>query len=105
MDAEKGLVVCSRAIVPFTLADVTVTIADSVTIPARVVFLHPTHNFAILSYDPSLLGETPVKSAMTSPTKLVQGRRLCFIAYNHNQRPVCVETTVTDDSLCNIPEV
>ena len=103
LDAQRGLVVCSRMIVPVSLGDVTLTVADSVTIPARILFLHPTQNFAILSYDPSLLGSTPLLSAQLSPIRLAQGHKVTLVAYNHNQRPVSIETTVTDDSVCNIP--
>ncbi|KAH6578173.1 hypothetical protein BASA60_003769 [Batrachochytrium salamandrivorans] len=103
MDHEKGLIVVARSIVPFALGDVTLTFADSVIIPGKVEFLHPTQNISIVSYDPSLIGTTPVKSAPISPISLVQGHRVTLVALNHNQHPICIETTVTDISPVTIP--
>lgn len=37
IDHGRGLVMVSRSIVPFDLGDLTVTVADSVIIPAKVV--------------------------------------------------------------------
>ncbi|KAJ3292893.1 hypothetical protein HK104_004931 [Borealophlyctis nickersoniae] len=104
LDAEKGLVVVGRNIVPFTIGDCYVTFADSIIIPAKVVFLHPTQNFSIVSYDPTLIGSTPVKSAPISGSSLVQGHRVSLVALNYNQRPVCIETTVTDITSVTIPQ-
>lgn len=41
IDAAKGLVVISRAIVPYDLCDISITIADSIVVEGKVVFLHP----------------------------------------------------------------
>ncbi|KAI8818396.1 trypsin-like cysteine/serine peptidase domain-containing protein [Fimicolochytrium jonesii] len=103
LDAEKGLVVVGRSVVPYTLGDIMLTFADSIIIPGKAIFLHPINNFAIIQYDPSLLGATPVKSAPVSDVKLGQGHRVTLIALNHNQRPVGVETTVTDITAVTIP--
>lgn len=40
-DADKGLVIISRAIVPYDLCDISITIADSIVVEGKVVFLHP----------------------------------------------------------------
>ena len=52
IDAEKGLVVISRAIVPYDLCDIYITIADSIIVEGKVVFMHPLQNYAIVRYDP-----------------------------------------------------
>ncbi|KAI8908791.1 trypsin-like cysteine/serine peptidase domain-containing protein [Powellomyces hirtus] len=103
LDAQKGLVVVGRNIVPFTMGDILLTFADSIIIPGKTIFLHPTQNFAIVEYDPKLVGATPVKSAPFSPIQLGQGHRVSLVALNHNQRPVGVETTVTDITAVTIP--
>lgn len=103
VDAERGLIVVSRNIVPFAMGDLSVTIADSIIVPGKVVYLHPTHNIAIISYNPADIGGTPIRSAQISPTNLVQGHQVSLVAFNHNQRPICLKTVVTDITSVTIP--
>ncbi|KAI8970390.1 trypsin-like cysteine/serine peptidase domain-containing protein [Mycotypha africana] len=103
VDKERGLVVVSRSTVPTSMGDLTLNIADSIIIPGKVLFLHPTHNFAIIQYDPKLLGETDVLSAPFSDKPLHQGHKVTLVALNHNQRPVCLNTVVTDINFATIP--
>jgi hypothetical protein len=65
--------------------------------------LHPTHNFAVVQYDPKLLGDTDVMSAPFSDKTLLQGHKVTLVAHNHNQRPVCLNTVVTDVTCVTIP--
>ncbi|HVS76023.1 MAG TPA: PDZ domain-containing protein, partial [Steroidobacteraceae bacterium] len=74
VDAKRGLVVVDRDTVPVSLGDVTVTFAGTVQVPGRVVYINPVHNFAVVAYDPGLIGRTPVKSATLKPQKLVPGQ-------------------------------
>ncbi|CAG8638994.1 14543_t:CDS:2, partial [Ambispora leptoticha] len=104
VDAEKGLIVVSRSIIPLSMGDISITIADSIIIPGKVEYLHPTHNFAFVSYDPKLIGETPVKSAVLSQRTLMQGHKVTLVAFNHNHRIVCSETVVTDITSVTIPQ-
>ncbi|HGG56390.1 MAG TPA: hypothetical protein ENK31_01195 [Nannocystis exedens] len=62
VDSRRGLILSDRAAVPVALADVRLTFAGALEIPAKIAFLHPFHNYAILSYDPALLGDTPLQS-------------------------------------------
>ncbi|KAF9964338.1 hypothetical protein BGZ70_006599 [Mortierella alpina] len=79
VDAERGLIVISRNIVPFAMGDLSITIADSIIVPGKVVYLHPTHNIAIISYNPKDIGGTPIQSAKISPVNLVQGHQVSGI--------------------------
>ncbi|KAL2148577.1 hypothetical protein VTH82DRAFT_2131 [Thermothelomyces myriococcoides] len=102
IDADQGLVLISRAIVPYDLCDITVTIADSVVVEGKVVFLHPLQNYAIIKYDPSLV-KAPVASARLSSEPLTQGASTYFIGYNRIGRIVHAATTVTEIFAVTIP--
>ena len=102
IDADKGLVIISRAIVPFDLCDITVTIADSIIVEGKVVFLHPLQNYAIIQYDPSLV-DAPVMSARLSSEYLTQGAKTYFLGYNRIGRVVHGATTVTEITAVAIP--
>ncbi|KKA30706.1 hypothetical protein TD95_004191 [Thielaviopsis punctulata] len=102
IDAEKGLVVVSRAIVPYDLCDITVTIAESVQLVGKVVFLHPLQNYVVVQYDPKLV-DAPVKSARLSEQGLVQGQATYFIGINRQGRLVHTATSVTEVTAVAIP--
>eukprot|EP00842_Homolaphlyctis_polyrhiza_P002290 jgi/Hompol1/3061/HPOL_000028-RA len=103
LDAERGFVVVGRNIVPMNLGDITLTFADSIIIPGKVEFLHPTQNIAIVSYDPVLICATAVFSAPISDIKLSQGQSVSLVAFNLNHHPVCIKTAVTDICPVTIP--
>jgi S1-C subfamily serine protease len=79
VDAQRGLVVVDRDTVPVSLGDVTVTFAGTVQVPGRVVYINPIHDFAIVAYDPKLIGTTPVKSATLKPGKLTPGQPIWVV--------------------------
>lgn len=47
---DPPLLVCDRDTVPTALCDISLTFSNSVTVAAKVEFLHPFYNFAILSF-------------------------------------------------------
>ncbi|KAK0627769.1 serine protease-like protein [Immersiella caudata] len=102
IDAEKGLVIISRAIVPYDLCDISITIADSIVVEGKVVFLHPLQNYAIIQYDPKLV-DAPVLSAKLSTEEITQGASTYFIGYNRIGRIVHAATTVTEIFAVTIP--
>ncbi|KAF1809402.1 trypsin-like serine protease [Eremomyces bilateralis CBS 781.70] len=102
IDAEQGLVVVSRAILPFDLCDITINIAESIVVSGKVVFMHPLQNFAVIKYDASLV-KAPVRSAKLSTTRVNQGEKTIFFGYNQNFRPVFAKTTITDITTVAIP--
>jgi pro-apoptotic serine protease NMA111 len=102
IDADKGLVVVSRAIVPYDMCDLSITIADSIIVDGKVVFMHPLQNYAIIQYDPSLV-QAPIKTAKLATTPIKQGEETIFFGFNQNLRPVVAKTAVTDITTVAIP--
>jgi S1-C subfamily serine protease len=79
VDAQRGLVVVDRNTVPVAVGDVTITFAGTVQVPGRVVYVHPLHDFAVVAYDPKLIGDTPVKSARLVARELSPGERIWVV--------------------------
>ena len=102
INAEKGLVLVSRAVVPYDLCDLSLTVADSIIVDAKVRFLHPLANYAIIQYDPSLV-DAPIKSAKLATEPIKQGASTIFFGWNQNLRVAMTPTTVTDITTVAIP--
>ncbi len=79
VDAARGLVVVDRNTVPVSMGDVRIIFAGTLEIPGKVEFVHPLHNLAIVSYDPKLIGNTPVKSAKLSDRRILPGETLTVV--------------------------
>ncbi|KAK6852592.1 hypothetical protein PG995_011143, partial [Apiospora arundinis] len=95
IDAEAGLVVISRAIVPYDLCDIWITIADSIVVEGKV-------NYAVIKYDPKLV-DAPVQSAKLGTEYLTQGAPTTFLGYNRSGKIVHTATTVTEITAVAIP--
>jgi S1-C subfamily serine protease len=79
VDAARGLVVVDRNTVPVSMGDVRVIFAGTLEIPGKVEFVHPLHNLAIVSYDPKLIGTTPVRSAKLTDRRIVPGETIAVV--------------------------
>eukprot|EP00041_Stephanoeca_diplocostata_P033159 m.1087683 g.1087683 ORF g.1087683 m.1087683 type:complete len:1054 (-) comp24284_c0_seq16:8735-11896(-) len=62
VDANLGLVLCDRLTVPSAMSDVKLNFSDRVEVPAKVRFVHPVHNVAVVQYKPEDIGDVPVSS-------------------------------------------
>jgi S1-C subfamily serine protease len=79
VDTQRGFVVVDRNTVPVSMGDVRLTFAGTLEVPGKVEFVHPLHNFAILSYDPKLIGNTPARAATLLDRPIVPGETLWAI--------------------------
>jgi S1-C subfamily serine protease len=79
VDAEQGLVITDRNTVPVSMGDVRLTFADTLEIPAKVVYVHPLHNLAVVQYDPALLKGSPVKAARLATEPLRTGENVAVV--------------------------
>ncbi|EQC31736.1 hypothetical protein, variant [Saprolegnia diclina VS20] len=95
IDAVKGLVLVDQNTVPIALGDVVVTVAASIETPAKVLFVHPVHNFSIIQYDPALLGDTRLESAELSSEVLQVGDQVDFVGLTSTWTVVAMKSLVT----------
>lgn len=84
VDAKRGWVVVDRNTVPASLGDVTITFAGTVQVPGHVVYVSPIHNFAVVAYNPRLIGSTPVRSARLVPKRLSSGVPINVVGIGDN---------------------
>jgi hypothetical protein len=88
VDARRGLAVVDRNTVPVACCDVQLTFAGSLEVPAAVAFLHPHHNYALIAYDPALLGDTPVEGLPLSDAPLGVGASVEFVGLTSTNNPI-----------------
>jgi S1-C subfamily serine protease len=102
-DAERGWVVVDRNTVPIAMGDVRLTFAGSLEVPGRVEYIHPLHNLAVVSYDPKLIGNTPVKSATFAPQVLVPGDDVAVVGMGPDFRILSQSSEVANVAAAAFP--
>ncbi len=103
VDTERGLVVVDRNTVPVALGDVKITVAGSIEIPARVRYIHPLHNLSVISYDPALLGDTPVRAAVFDTRQVKPGDKLWVVGLKIDDSVRSVATEVASIDPVSFP--
>jgi len=102
-DAERGWVVVDRNTVPVAMGDVRLTFGGSLEIPGRVEYIHPLHNLAVVSYDPKLIGNTPVKSATFVNKILAPGDDVAVVGLSPDFRMLSQSSEVAQVSAAEFP--
>ncbi|KAG1708577.1 hypothetical protein DVH05_022205 [Phytophthora capsici] len=97
VDAKHGFVLVDQNTVPIALGDVLITIAATVEVPAKVVFVHPVHNFSIVQYDPKALGavDSHIESITLAEKPLEVGETADYIGLSSNWTVVTMKSVVT----------
>jgi len=94
VDTERGLVVVDRNTVPVAIGDVTITFAGSLEVKATVEQLHPLHNFAMISYDPATIGDTPVRAVEFNTEPMQPGDETLVVGIKADHQLVRQVSTV-----------
>jgi S1-C subfamily serine protease len=102
-DAERGWVIVDRNTVPVGMGDVRLTFAGSLEVPGRVEYIHPLHNLAVVSYDPKLIGNTPVKSAVFLPKDMLPGQKVAVVGLGPDFKLLSQSSEVANVSAASFP--
>jgi S1-C subfamily serine protease len=103
VDAERGLVVIDRNTVPIAMGDVRITFAGTVEVPGKVVFIHPLHNLAMVSYDPKSIGNTPVRAAKLLTRELAAGDDVWVVGQRADSKMLSQKTQISSVDVVSFP--
>lgn len=95
LSTNPPLVICDRDTVPMAVGDIHINFANSISLNGTLEFLHPFYNFALLSYDASLLGKTPIRAIKMSKKLLRQGDNTTFVGLSGDQTLLMKHTVVS----------
>ena len=95
VDKERGYVLVDRNTVPIGIGDVSVTFAGSLEVKGKVEQLHPLHNYAIVSYDPDSIGDTPVQQARFNTKMLLPGDEVWVVGIKGDHQLLHQQSTVS----------
>jgi hypothetical protein len=101
IDGEKGVVFVSRATIPHSLCDISITIADSIIIEGELLFSYPLHRYALIKYDPRLIIAL-LQSVKLSPKIVEQGTSLHFVGFKDNDIGGLMYTLTAVTNVCNL---
>ncbi len=103
LDAERGLVAVDRNTVPIAMGDVRITFAGTVEVPGKVVFIHPLHNLAVVSYDPKSIGATPVRAATLLAKPLGAGDDVWVVGQRADSKILSQKTQISSVDVVSFP--
>jgi S1-C subfamily serine protease len=80
IDPERGLVLTDRNVAPATTGEVRVQLADAPSVAARIRYMDPVANAAIVQFDPNHVDLSDVEAPQLLDTPLEPGDDLVLIA-------------------------
>ncbi|MFS7973508.1 putative PDZ domain, peptidase S1C, peptidase S1, PA clan, PDZ superfamily [Helianthus anomalus] len=98
---EMGLVAVDKNTVAISASDIMLSFAAfPIEIPAEVVFLHPVHNYAIIAYDPSVIGPAansvvPAAQLLPEPS-LRRGESVYLVGLSRSLQATSRKSVVTN---------
>ncbi len=93
-DSERGIIVVDRNTIVNAVSDVRVIVAGSVELDARVLFLHPCLNFALITVDTSVL-KTPLRAMKLTAQRPLAGEERVFVGTSSDGELMQHKVTVT----------
>jgi S1-C subfamily serine protease len=103
VDAKRGLIVVDRNTVPVSVGDVRLTFAGTIEIPGKVEYIHPLHNLAVVSYDPALIGTTPVQAAQFDTRELRPGESVRVVGLRGDSKMQSQDARVSSVDAVSFP--
>ena len=103
VDALRGLVITDRNTVPVSIGDVRLTFAGTLEIPAKVVYIHPLHNLAVVQYDPALVRGMPLRAATLTAQPLQAGESMVAVGLDGNGELKSRATAVAEVDPLSLP--
>ncbi|OLY79146.1 PDZ domain-containing protein [Smittium mucronatum] len=114
IDKDQGLVLCDRNTVMLSAGDINITFSNSTSITARVFYLHPVYNVAIIKYNPNHIICSQLTNLQMSPEYydgkriLNQGDSTTIISFDRDNGPVVRKTNVAykkifETKMCHPP--
>lgn len=103
LDAAKGLVAVDRNTVPVLVGDVRLVFAGEVEIPGKVEYIHPLHNLTVVSYDPKLLGDTPVRSATLNTQDVQLGEGVWVVGLDSDGKVKLQSSAISEIEPADFP--
>lgn len=84
VDIDKGWVVVARSVVQSVLGDVKLTFNNRFEIPGKIEYIHPLHNLALVSYDPSEASQARVSEVSFTATPMNNGDSILQMGLNYD---------------------
>ena len=104
VDSELGYVVVDKETVPNSVGNATIVFSGSIEVSANIVFVHPLFNFSIISYDPKIVSDIPVRNIDIDTSSFDVGEKCNLVVLNEQGRTVLANACVTQMEPLTIPE-